>query len=331
MSRTTRRAVLAGMAAALAPGARAQQREGVRRIGALMGVAESDASGKAAAAALVHGLDALGWKLNQTLRIEWRWTIADPTLFERYAAELVALGPDVLTTWGSSKSVETLRRHTSAIPIVFTTVADPVGQGFVASLAHPGGNITGFSNFDAPLAGKWLQMLTDISPPVAHAAVLFNPVTAPYAGLMMRAIEASAPSLRVAVRAAPCHDDTEIEAAVAGIAREERGGLLILPDAFNAGHSATILALAAQHRLPLVSPYAPMTAAGGLMSYGNDGIDQMRRAADYIDRVLKGAKAGDLPVQNPTKFQTAFNLKTAKALGVTIPSPLLLLADDIIE
>ena len=231
----------------------------------------------------------------------------------------------------SSPSVAALRRQTSTIPVVFTVVADPVGQGFVASLARPGGTITGFSSFDPPMTGKWLQMLTQITPPVARVAVLYNPATAPYAGLMLRAIEEAARSLAVAVRAAPVNDDAEIEAMMAGLAHEERGGLLVLPDAFTAVHSDAIVALAARHRLPAVYPFRYFTASGGLMSYGIDSKDLFRRAATYVDRLLKGAKASDLPVQNPTRFQLVINLKTAKALGVTIPLALLAGADEVIE
>ena len=230
-----------------------------------------------------------------------------------------------------SPAVEALRRQTSTIPIVFALVTDPVGQGFVASLARPGGNITGFSAYDPPMAGKWLGMLTQITPPVARVAVLFNPATAPYAGLMLRAIEDAAPSFAVTVRAAPVHDDAEIEAMMAGLAREERGGLLVLPGAFTNVHRDAIVALAARHRLPAVYPFRFFATIGGLMSYGIDHDDLFRRAAAYVDRILKGAKPGDLPVQRPTKFELVINLKTAKALGITVAPSLLATADEVIE
>jgi putative ABC transport system substrate-binding protein len=303
----------------------------MRRLGVLIGWRESDPIGQARATILVQGLDTLGWKEGGNLRIDWRWFGGDPALFERNAAELVALGPDVLLAGGSSTAVAALQRQTSSIPIVFVQVADPVGQGFVASLARPGGNITGFSNYDPPMAGKWLGMLTQITPPVGRVAVLYNPATAPYAGLMLHAIEEAAGSLAVAVRAAPVNDDAEIEAMMAGLAREERCGLLVLPDPFTGGHRDTIIAAAARHRLPAVYPFRYFTASGGLMSYGIDQDDLYRRGASYVDRILRGAKPADLPVQRPTKFELAINLKTAKALGVTIPPSLLAAADEVIE
>lgn len=335
---TTRRTVLAGIAATLAPGTRfaqAQQRDGrepqgSRRIGALMATLANDAEGQARAAALVQGLGALNWHEGGNLRIDWRWTGAGPALYGRYAAELVALRPEVILAMGST-AVETLRRQTSTIPIMFVNVNDPVGQGLVDSLTHPGANITGFSNYDPPMVGKWLGMLTQITPRVARLGVLFNPATAPYAGLMLRAIEDAAPSFAMAVRAAPCRDDAEIAATIAGLAREERGGLLVMPDPFTLVHRDAIVALAARHRLPAVYPYRFFAAVGGLMSYGIDQDDLFLRAAAYVDRILKGAKPGDLPVQRPTKFELVINLKTAKALGITIAPSLLSLADAVIE
>ncbi len=331
--RATRRAVLAGIAAALAPGplvAQAQQRDAMRRLGVLMASLASDPEGQARADALVQGLGALGWKEGANLRIAWRWGGDDPALFERDAAELVALGPDVILVQ-SSLQLEALQRQTSTIPIVFTLVSEPVAQGFVASFAHPGGNITGFSTFEPPMAGKWLEMLTRISQPVARVAVLFNPATAPYAGLMLSAIEEAAATLKVAVRAAPCGDDAEIEPMMAGLAREERSGLLVLPDAFTNAHRDAIVALAARYRLPAVYPFRFFATAGGLMSYGVDRSDPFRRASVYIDRILKGAKPGDLPVQRPTNFELVINLKTAKALGITVSQTLLVAANEVIE
>jgi putative ABC transport system substrate-binding protein len=329
---TSRRA-LVGLAAGAAVGwplaAQAQPRDGMRRLGVLTGFA-NDPRGQARTAALVQGLGALDWKEGSNLRIDWRWTGGDPALFERYAAELVALGPDVLVVQ-SSPAVEALRRQTSAIPILFVIVTDPVRQGFVESLARPGGNITGFTDFDAPMAGKWLGMLTQITPPVARVGVLYNPATAPFAGLMLRVIEDAARSIGVAVRAAPVRDDAEIEAMMAGVAREERGGIMVLPDVFAAVHRDAIITPAARHRLPAVYSFRNFPAAGGLMSYGIDGDDLFRRAATYVDRILKGAKPSDLPVQYPTKFELVINLKTAKALGVTIPPSLLAGADEVIE
>jgi putative ABC transport system substrate-binding protein len=327
---TTRRAVLAGMAAALARGVRAQQREEKRRIGALMATSANDPEGQAEGGALAQGLGVLGWREGGNLHIDWRWASGDPTLYERYAAELVALGPQVLFANGSPEIVA-LRRVNSTIPIVFARVTDPVGQGFVESLAHPGGNNTGFSIYDPRMAGKWLQMLTEITPPVAHAAVLYDPTTSPFAGLVLHAIEEAAPSLGVAVQAAPCRDDAEIETTMAKVAQQDRGGLLVMEGAFAVAHRDAIVALAARYRLPAIYPLRFFTVAGGLMSYGIDPTDSFRRAADYVDRILKGAKPRDLPVQQPTKFELVINLKTAKALDVTIATPLLATADEVIE
>jgi len=236
----------------------------------------------------------------------------------------------VILAFGSP-SVAALQRQTSTIPIVFAVVVDPVGQGFVVSLARPTGNITGFSNYDAPMYGKWLVMLTQITPSVGHVAVLYNPKTAPFAGLMLRAIEDAALSRTLSVRAAPVNDDAEVETMMAGLAREERGGLLVAGSAFTAIHRSIIVALAAKYRLPAVYGYRYFTDVGGLMSYGIDQADLFRRAASYIDRILKGANPADLPVQNPTKFELVINLKTAKTLGVTIAPALLATADEVIE
>jgi ABC-type uncharacterized transport system substrate-binding protein len=329
----TRRTILAGIAAVFAPGplaAAAQPPGGMRRLGVLLGRSASEPDGLAITAAFIQALGARHWKESGSLHIDWRWAGSDPALFKRYAAELVALGPEVILAQ-SSPAVAALRQLTTTIPIVFVNVFDPVGQGFVAGLAQPGGNIAGFSNFDPPMAGKWLQMLTRITPPVARAAFLFNPATAPYAPLALRAVGAAAGSLGVKVRPAPYRDESEIDTIMAGFAREEHGGLLVLPSAFAFSHRDAIVALAARHRLPAVYGSRLFVAAGGLMSYGVDLIDPFRRAADYVDRILKGAKPADLPVQAPTKFEMVINLKTAKALGVTIPPVLLAQADEVIE
>jgi len=227
--------------------------------------------------------------------------------------------------------VAALRRQTSAIPIVFAIVTDPVGRGFVASLARPGGTITGFTDFDPPMAGKWLGMLAQITPSAAGVAVLYNPATAPFAGLMLSALKGAAPALAVAVRDAPVHNIAEIETTMAALAREERGGLLVLPDSFTIVHREVIVASAARTHVPAVYWNRAFVAAGGLMSYGVDDADLRLRAAVYVDRVLKGTKPGDLPVQNPTKFELAINLKTVRALGITIATPLLATADEVIE
>ena len=234
-------------------------------------------------------------------------------------------------SWARPTPIQALRRQTHTIPIVFVGVADPIGQGLVASLSHPGGDITGFSIFDAPMAGKWLGMLTQITPPVARVAVLFDPATTLYADLMLRACEEAARSLALAVRAERVNNDSEIETAMAGVAREERGGVLVLPSAFSLAHRDAIVGIAAQHRVPAVYGITLFAASGGLMAYSTDITDLLRRAADYVDRILNGAKPGDLPIQQPTKFDLVINLKAAKALGVTISPTLLSTADEVIE
>jgi putative tryptophan/tyrosine transport system substrate-binding protein len=293
----------------------------------LMGTLANTPGGQAEAAALVRGLEALGWHEGGNLRIDWRWGGGDAALFEQYAAELVSLSPEVLVGQGSP-SLQALQRKTNTIPIVFTVVADPVGQGFVSSLAHPGGNTTGFSSYDAPMASKWLGLMTQITPPVAHVAVLFNPATAPDASLYVDAIDAAAKTFTIAVQAAPVHDDSEIETVISSLAREERGGVLTLPDPFIGAHGEAIIAVATRYRLPTVFAFPNPDS---LMSYGTDINDLTLRAADYVDRILKGAKPADLPVQRPTKFELVINLKTAKALGVTFPTTLLATADEVIE
>jgi len=321
---------LLGGAAVVGPlAARAQQAERVRRIGVLMGAVESDPARQSQLAAFRGALAKLGWREGSNLGIEIRWG-GDPELCARYAAELVALGPEVILA-DASPSVEALQRQTRTIPIVFVTVADPIGQGFVANLAHPGGNTTGFSVFDAPMAGKWLEMLTQITPPVTRVAMLFNPATTPYANLMFRAMEDAAPSFAVAVRAAPVNSESEVDAMMAALAREGRGGVLVLTSIFTVTHRDAIIALAARHRLPAVYAYSFFAEAGGLMSYGVDVADVHRRAADYVNRILKGDKPGDLPVQMPIKFNLVINLKTAKALDITVATSLLATADEVIE
>src|ERR1700675_354695 len=328
-----RRAVLAGIAGTLLSRPLAAQTpspDGMRRLGVLMANRAKDSVVEAYIAALTKGLHALDWREGGNLRIDWRWTGGDLALFDRYAAELLALGPDVLLAQ-ASPSVVALKRQTSTIPIVFTMVSDPEGQGFVESLAHPGGNVTGFSDFNPLISGKWLEILTQMTPPVARVAVLYNPATAPYAGVMMRAIEDAAPSFAVAVRAAPCRDDAEIEAMIAGLAQEGRGGLLVLTDIFNIVHRDGILRSAALHRLPTIYFTRSFTSAGGLMSYGIDYADLFLRSAAYIDRALKGTSPRDLPVQQPTKFELVINLKTAKARAIVIATTLLATADEVIE
>jgi ABC-type uncharacterized transport system substrate-binding protein len=325
--------VLAGIATVLAQRTAMAQTpapDRMRRLGVLMGNRADDPVGQSYAAALVRGLRGFDWQQGQNLRIDWRWAGGDPALFDRYAAELVALGPNVLLAQ-SSPSVMALERNTTSIPIVFTMVTDPVGQGFVENLAHPGGNITGFSDFNALMASKWLEMLTQVTPPVARVAVLYNPVTAPYAGLMMAAIKDAAPSFAISPEGAPCRDDAGIQSVIAGLAQGERGGLLVLTDIFAIVHRDTILASAALHRRPTVYFTRSFTVAGGLMSYGIDYAELFVRSAAYVDRILKGTSPRDLPVQQPTKFELVINLKTAKTRDISLSTTLLATADEVIE
>jgi putative tryptophan/tyrosine transport system substrate-binding protein len=310
--------------------ARAQQAERIRRIGFLATGLVSDLLSKDFANAFLHGLDALGWKDGVNLHIDWRWGGVDVPLMAHQAAELVALAPDVLLA-GGNLAVEPLREQTRTIPVVFALVSDPVGMGYVQSLPHPGGNITGFSAYDPPIYTKQVQMLTEITPPAATVAVLYNPESAPYAGRMVRAMDDAAKALGVVLREAPCHDDGEIQAMMSALARDGRGGVLALGDAFNQVHRLAIIALALEYRIPTVAAERQITEIGGLMSYTIDLPDLFRRSATYVDRILKGAKPSDLPVQLPTKFEIAINLKTAKALGVTITPSLLATADEVIE
>jgi putative tryptophan/tyrosine transport system substrate-binding protein len=319
------------MAAAWPIVARAQpSREGMRRLGVLTLTAPNDPVSEARAKILRQALAALGWKQESNLRIDWRDGGSDRALIERCADELVAAGPDILLAVGTP-CVEELRRRSSAIPIVFAVVTDPVDQGFVASLSHPGGNITGFTDYDAPMAGKWLAMLTQITPPAANVAVLYNPVTAPFAEIMLRAMRDAAPSLAVTVRAVPLREAAAIAPTVAALPAEKSMALLVLPDFFTLSNRAAILASAVQAGLPAVYWDGTFVVDGGLMSYGTDNSDIVRRAAAYIDRILRGDKPADLPVQNPIRFELAINLKTARTLGVAIPQTLLVTADEVID
>jgi putative ABC transport system substrate-binding protein len=306
----------------------AQQPERVPRVGALMSLPENSPLAQAYVTAFVQALGHFGWVEGKNIRIDYRFAAGDPSLSKAYATELVGLSPDAILAT-SSAAVDALRKQTRTIPIVLTTVADPVGQGFVESLARPGGNITGFSAPDASVMGKWLQLLKEIAPRVTRVAVIFNPDTAIYAPLFNPVIEAAAPAVGMTVTLAPVHDDAEIE-ATAIEARQPGGGLFILTDTFNITHRDVIIAAAARHRLPLIGQ-PPFVRAGGLMSYWYDPVDEYAQSASYIDRILKGASPADLPVQQPTKYSLIINLKTAKALGLTVPPSMLDLADEVIE
>jgi putative ABC transport system substrate-binding protein len=286
--------------------------------------AADDAIGQTRSAALTDALAALGWKDN--LQIDWHNGGGDRAMIASMASELVARDPDVLLAVGTP-SVEELRKRTTTIPMVFAVITDPVGQGFVQNLARPGGNITGFTDYDGPMAGKWLEMLAQIIPPVRRVAVVYNPATAPFAGLMLGTVEDAGRALGVTVEAAPVTDD----ASIAALASRKEVGILVLPDFFTLANRAGLLSAVTAARLPAVYWSRAFVEDGGLMSYSTDSTEQLRRAASYVDRILRGAKPGDLPVQNPTKFELTINLKTARALGVTVPEAMLALADDVIE
>jgi putative tryptophan/tyrosine transport system substrate-binding protein len=322
--------ILVGGAAAGWPiAARAQQPERMRRIGALMGFAESDPEGQRYIKAFLQGLQDLGWAPGRNVQIEYRWGGSDPDRIQTYATELVGLKPDVILVQTALVLVP-LQKETHTIPIVFMQVIDPVESGFVASMARPTGNLTGFAPFEASVTTKWLEMLKEISPSVIQVAVILNPDQSPNV-VMLRAIEAAAVSLGVRLTVAGVHDAADIERAINALMRESNGGLIVLPNPITINHRELIITLAAKHRLPAVYPFRYFVAAGGLMSYGADIVVQYRQAATYIDRILKGAKPADLPVQTPTKYELVINVTTAKALGLTLPPTLLTRADEVIE
>jgi len=321
--------LLGGAVAAWPLAARAQQADRVRRIGLLMATAD-DREGQARVTALKQGLQELGWTDGRNIQIETRFGAADAARIRAHAAELVALAPDVLVCH-TTAVIRALRQATSSIPIVMAAVNDPVEQGFVSSLAHPGGNITGFAFVDFQMVGKWLEILKEVAPDISRAALMFNPDTSPYYYLYLRSFEAMPRSIAAEVTASPVRDTGEVEAAMTKLGREPGGGLIVAPDAFTIVHQHLFIRLAQQHRLPAVYFLRTSVAQGALMSYGPDIYDNFRRSASYIDRIFKGAKPADLPVQQPTKFELAINLKTAKALGLQIPEKLLALADEVIE
>jgi putative ABC transport system substrate-binding protein len=322
---------LLGTAAAAWPlVAGAQQPEQMRRIGALMAYAENDGEGQARVAAFREGLQKLGWTEGRNIRIDMRWATTSADDLRRHAAELVALAPDVILAATGTATVAPLLQATRTLPIVFVVVIDPVGAGFVASLARPGGNATGFLMFEYGLSGKWLELLKQIAPGVTRAAVLRDPAIASGIG-QFGAVQAVAPSLGVELSPVDVRDAGEIERAVTVFARSGNGGLIVTASPVATHHRDLIVTLAARHRLPAIYASRHFVSDGGLISYGPDLIDQYRRAAGYVDRILKGEKAADLPVQAPTKYETVINLKTAKMLGIDIPTTVLARADEVIE
>src|SRR5262245_52784985 len=321
---------LLGGAAAWPLAAGAQQADRVRRIGVLMGFPESDPEAQLRVAAFRDGLKKLGWTEGRNIRIDTRWAALDAEGMQRFAKELVALQPDAILAH-TTPATRAVQRETRAIPIVFIQVADPVGSGFVTSFSRPSGNITGFTTVEPTMGGKWLEVLKEIAPHVARVACLFNPVTAPYSELYLDSFKAAAASFGVEAIVAPARDATMLESVIAAQAREPNGGLVVMPDIFTAGHRAEITLLAARYRLPAVYPFRYFAQIGGLLSYGSDPFDQVWQATTYVDRILKGDKPSELPVQAPVKFELAINLKTAKTLGLDVPWILQQRADEVIE
>jgi len=323
---------LLGNAAAAWPlSARAQQTERVRRIGVLMGWPESDPEAQSERAAFVQELQKLGWADGRNLRIDTRWAApAEPDSMHRLAKELVALQPDLLLSQ-STPATTALLQETRTIPVIFGIVADPIGSGFVASFPRPGGNATGFAVAEPTQAGKWMELLKEIAPRVTRVAVLFNPAMATFAEFWLKPFQAAAPSFAVEVILAPVHNTSELESVIAAQASEPNSGLFVMPDAFTITYRVEVTSLAARYRLPAVYAFRFFTKLGGLLSYGEDLTDNFRRAATYADRILKGEKPSELPVQGPVKFELVINRKTAKELDLTIPSSLLATADEVIE
>ncbi len=322
-------ALLGGAAAAWPLAARAQQPERMRRVGVLMALAADDPEGQARLVAFVQALQKLGWTDGGNVRIDTRWAAGDAERFRSYAAELVALAPDVILASGGT-GVGALLQVTRTVPIVFTQTNDPVGASYVDSLARPGGNATGFANMEYGMSGKWLELLKEIAPRMARAAVLRD-ATIPQGVGQFGAIQAVAPSLGVEVRPIDVRDAPEIERAITAFARSANGGLIVTGSALTAFHRDLIITLAARHKLPAIYWERFFVTGGGLMSYGPDSIDPHRRAAGYVDRILKGEKPADMPVQAPTKYELVINLKTAKALGLTVSPQLIARADEVIE
>jgi putative ABC transport system substrate-binding protein len=322
--------VIGGAAVAWPRAVRAQQAARPPLVGVLMASARRSAEYQSLFAAFNEGLRALAWKDGENVMIETRWCGLDADLTKQAAKDLVALKPDVLVS-STTPTTEALAELTRTTPIVFVNLVDPIGSGFVASLPRPGGNLTGFVNNEPTMIGKWLEMLKEIAPATERVAFLFSPVTAPYAENFLKPLNAIAERAGILPIRTPVTDDTELSSAVAELAYAANGSIAVIPDSFMVARTDYVVALATQHRLPLISPHRFYTERGGLLSYGADVFDNYRRAAGYVNRILKGEKPSELPVQAPVKFQLIINSKTAKALGLTVPPTLLAIADDVIE
>jgi putative tryptophan/tyrosine transport system substrate-binding protein len=322
--------LLGGATVAWPLATRAQQSERMRRVGVLWGLAPETRVFLSYRMAFTQVLRELGWSEERNLRLDHRWSVTDPDRLNAYAAELIALAPDVLVG-DSSPATAALLRQTQAIPLVFARVTDPRGQGFVDSLARPGRNATGFTNFEDTMGGKWVELLKEIVPGISRVALIYNPQTAPFTRSFLPSFETSARSNGLKPIAAVVHEPAQLETLIAEQAREPGGGLIAQTDAFVTLHRDLIIAAAARHRVPVIYPSRQFVEAGGLMSYGNRSVEMYRGAASYVDRILRGAKPTDLPVQAPTTFELLINLKTAKALGLDVPWFLQQRADEVIE
>jgi ABC-type uncharacterized transport system substrate-binding protein len=320
--------LLGGAAAAWPLAARAQQGERMRRIGVLLNLAADDPMGQTRVAAFVQGLQAAGWSDGRNVQIATRWAAADPGNYRKHAAELIALGPDVVLA-STTPAVVQLQQASHSVPVVFVSVIDPVGSGLITSMARPGGNVTGFVIFEYALAAKWLELLKEIAPAVKRVAVLRDATVA--SGIGQFAAIQAAGSVDMEHSAIDLRDAREIERAIADFAQRPNGGLIVTASQFGTNHPGPLAALAARHKLPAVYPFRYFASASGLISYGPDQLDEYPRAAAYVDRILKGERPADLPVQAPTKYELVINLKTAKALGLEVPETLLARADEVIE
>jgi putative ABC transport system substrate-binding protein len=310
--------------------AHAQQLGHTRRIGLLMIIPEGDPQSRADREALESGLQAIGWIPGRNVDLQYRWSDGDESLLRKYAAELVAMSPDVLMTEGTA-ALAAVNREAKNIPTIFVNVSDPVGQGFVTSLAHPGGTATGFSLFEFSMATKWVEILRELVPTVKHIGFLFNTVVYAYAKLFLQAVQTAAETFKIDVNPMPVEEDAEIERSLAALAQQPDSGLIVLHDPFTIKRRDLVIAQVARHRIPAVYTLQPFALSGGLISYGVDLADPWHQAATYVDRVLKGENPGELPVQQPTKFELIVNAKTAKALGIAVPQSMLVAADEVIE
>jgi putative tryptophan/tyrosine transport system substrate-binding protein len=309
---------------------RAQSSPRQRRLGVLIGALPSDPGGQTQVTAFVKALAELGWIEGRNIAIAYRWSGANIALAEASANELMTFNPDILLARSTPPTIA-LQRATSTIPIVFVNVAEPVSSGIVPNLARPGSNVTGFTNFEASIGGKWVQLLKEVAPQLVRIGIIYNSQTAPFADLFLRSIETAAPRVGVDIIATPVRSETDIAAALTSLAQRPSSGMVQILDSFTREHRNMIIELAARLRLPALYSNRLATTSGGLMAYAVDDLDQFQRAATYVDRILNGAKPADLPVQQPTRFELSINLKTARALGLEIPSPLLATADEVIE